>query len=258
MFPVIRLSSDIYVSTYFLVIALAYAICVYWIAKRSRMLTGQSKDMMDLSLMLMICGFIGARLFHVFYELPDYYAKKPMDIFKFWQGGFVFYGGILGATLPSLLFVKLKKLNLKNVLDILAPVVPLGYAIGRFATLLSGSGFGRPTDLPWGITYPEGTEAPLGIALHPTPIYSMLWNISIVALVLVLQKKIKPYKAFFVMVACHGAGRLIIEQFRDDYRGSLFAGLTVSSWISLFLIVGSISFLVYFSLREKQYNKASS
>ncbi len=258
MYPVIRFSSEVYISTYFLVIAIAYAVCVSWVAKRSNMVLGHSKDMMDFSLVLMICGFIGARLFHVFYELPDYYVKKPLDIFKFWQGGFVFYGGVIGATLPGLLFVKIKKMSIKKVLDIMAPVVPLGYAIGRFATLLSGSGFGRPTDLPWGISYPEGTEAPVGVSLHPTPIYSMLWNITIVALVLVLQKKIKPYKAFFVMVAFHGLGRLIIEQFRDDYRGNLFAGLTVSSWISLMLILGSISFLVYFSLQEKECNKASS
>ena len=259
MYPLIRLGPNTVIPTYFLVIAMAYCVCVYWVSIRSDKYNLPKKNMMDLCLLLMVTGFVGARAFHVIYEMPEYYIKKPMEIFKFWNGGFVFYGGVIGAAISTALYTRLKKLDVKKILSTFAPIIPLGYAIGRFATLLSGSGYGRPSSLPWAIIYPTGTEAPAGIALHPTPIYSMLWSLMGVVIVLLLQKGIFKkalHKAFFIMVMLHGFGRIIMEQFRDDFRGGALLGLSVSSWISITLILGAVYFLLF--PLEKQYNKASS
>src|SRR5690606_13068620 len=115
------------------------------------------------------------RLFHIIYEEPGYYLEEPMAVFWVWQGGFVFYGGLIGALLLSFVVLKFRKQKVLVWLDALSLVFFPVYIIGRLATLFSGSGYGQPTDLAWGIVYPPGTEAPSGIALHPTPIYSMLW-----------------------------------------------------------------------------------
>jgi phosphatidylglycerol:prolipoprotein diacylglycerol transferase len=243
MFPLIPLPGGLYLPTYFTLITLAYCVGVVWLYKRANDNHQSVRTAMDLAVVIMIGGFVGSRLFHVFFELPAYYVDHPWDVFKVWQGGFVFYGGAIGAMLPAVYLVKLREEPVYLWMNIFAPIVPLLYGAGRFATLLSGSGYGKPTDLPWGITYPPGTEAPAGIALHPTPIYAMLWEYMVLAIVLYFLRKQrfvgrKLYSgfAFGVMVIFHGIGRGIMEQFRDDFRGELIAGLTISTWISFAMI----------------------
>ncbi len=206
---------------------------------------------MDLALALLIGAFLGARLFHIVYEEPRYYLEEPMAVFWIWQGGFVFYGGLAGALLLGTGFLKFRKEKLLPWLDLLALVFPLMYALGRFATLLSGSGYGRPTDLPWGISYPPGSEAPSGIALHPTPIYSMLWALifwEILARLQFTRKNSKFFKTqgqiFFFTAMNYAVARLIIEQFRNDPRGENFFSLSVSSWLSLMILVASFIFFL--------------
>ena len=250
MYPIIRFTESFYIPTYFLVISLGYAIGIYWVAKRADQLKISRNRALDICMILMVGGFIGARLFHVFYELPEHYKKFPEDIFKFWQGGFVFYGGVIGAILPIWLFLKSKKESLLDWLNLFAPVVPLVYAIGRFATLLSGSGYGAPTDLPWGITYPPGTEAPSGVVLHPTPIYSMGWELMSMGFIIWLEKNSKnlifkkPASLFYVFMIFHGIGRATLEQFRNDFRGELILGLTVSTWISGAIVLVAATSLI--------------
>ncbi len=242
MFPFIPISSGVFLPTYFLIISFVYIYSSYWLFRRAIRFKVEQKYVLDVCLIIMVSGFVGARLLHVVYEHPDYYIKAPMQIFKFWQGGFVFYGGVLFATVATLGYLKIKRQKGLLWMDLMAPVVVAGYMVGRFATLLSGSGFGRPTDLPWAIVYPQGPEAPAGVLLHPTPIYSMIW--SLVALVFVLWAEKKPRKGvsfqgslLLVYGAYHGVGRLVIEQFRNDFRGQSLFGLSVSSWISVLLII---------------------
>ncbi|MCB9025926.1 MAG: prolipoprotein diacylglyceryl transferase [Bdellovibrionaceae bacterium] len=242
MFPFIHLAQGVLIPTYFLVISLAYMICTLWLYMRADQFQLSHSHVLDLCLIIMVSGFLGARLLHVIYEHPDYYFKVPSQIFKFWQGGFVFYGGLLASILASLYFLKFKKQNIPQWMDLLAPVIVFGYIIGRFATLLSGSGYGHPTNLPWAIVYPPGPEAPSGIPLHPTPIYSILWNSLALIFILIAQKKslrFFSFKGSYLLAygVYHGIGRLIIEQFRDDFRGSRLLGLSVSSWISVILII---------------------
>lgn len=199
----------------------------------------------------MIGAFIGARLFHVFYEEPAYYLNEPWAVLWIWQGGFVFYGGLLGAAALGSLVLKWHKQPFRVWLDPLAVVFPLLYAWGRLATLFSGSGYGSPTDLPWAITYPPGSEAPAGVALHPTPIYSILWNLILWSAVVWIynSRSQRPWfrargQVFYFTAIGYGLGRLIIEQFRDDPRGQNWLNLSISSWISLLLIVICCTFLL--------------
>lgn len=246
MYPVIKIADGIFLPSYFLFISLGFVVAIFWIAKRSVEAKQSVSYAMDICLVTMVFGFLGSRLFHVFYEVPDYYLKYPHEIYKFWHGGFVFYGGVLGALLGVFIYSRIKKVKLLPYLNVISAPAALGYAIGRFATLLSGSGYGRPTDLPWGIIYPKGTEATAGVALHPTPIYAMLWELSLLGILLYVEKVKKPVKGvlFFMLMIGHGLGRLFVEQFRADFRGSDPVGLSISSWISLLVIVVGVFLLM--------------
>jgi phosphatidylglycerol:prolipoprotein diacylglycerol transferase len=244
MYPVIPLPGGLYLPSYFFVITLAYCLGIFWLYKRADRYDLSVQTAMDLAILTMVGGFVGSRLFHVFFEHPRFYWENPFHILKVWQGGFVFYGGVIGAVIPVLWLIKQRQESYRQWMDIFAPIIPLVYAIGRFATLLSGSGYGKPTHLPWGITYPPGTEAPAGISLHPTPIYALIWELGVlfISLILLSKNNFPPGSSrsgftFGVVVMLHGLGRAIIEQYRDDFRGELIFGFTISTWLSLGLIV---------------------
>ncbi|MCB0390654.1 MAG: prolipoprotein diacylglyceryl transferase [Bdellovibrionales bacterium] len=248
MFPFIQITEGVLIPSYFLVISLVYVISSLWLFIRAPRYRIPQKMVLDVCLIIMISGFLGARFLHVFYEHPDYYLKVPSQIFKFWQGGFVFYGGLFLALVSSFIYLKKNNQNWRLWFELFAPVVVFGYIVGRFATFLSGSGYGHPTDLPWGIVYPPGPEAPSGVALHPTPIYSMIWNLIYLFFVLLRQKsppKLFNFPGSFLLGygVYHGIGRLFIEQFRNDFRGQTMLFLSVSSWISVLLIV--ICFFIF-------------
>jgi phosphatidylglycerol:prolipoprotein diacylglycerol transferase len=246
MLPFIKLYNDLYVPTYFLVISILFMICTFWLFLRSNSFKISQKYVLDVCLIVMISGFLGGRILHVLYEHPDYYLKAPLQIFKFWQGGFVFYGGLFLSLASVIYYLRKKKQNILLWFDLFTPVIIFGYIMGRFATLLSGSGYGKPTSLPWGIVYPPGPEAPAGIALHPTPIYSMLWNLVALFVVMYLQKK-SPQKwskgkLFFIYGIYHSLGRIIVESFRDDFRGDSFLTFSVSSWLAIVVMIISLYF----------------
>lgn len=256
MFPFIPIAQGIYIPTYFMVISLTYMVCTYWLYVRALKFHLSQKYTLDLCLIIMLSGFLGGRLFHVFYEHPDYYSRASLEALKFWQGGFVFYGGLLFSAVSSLFYLQRKNQDIRRWMDLMAPVVVFGYILGRLATLLSGSGYGRPTDLPWAIVYPPGPEAPAGIPLHPTPIYSMLWNGAALIFIFVSQKKNYDFFQFsgsylLAYGVYHALGRWIVEQFRDDFRGGAFLGFSISSWLSLLLMLFCSYYFVYFSRKSK-------
>lgn len=243
MYPLIWISDSIFIPTYFLVISLAYCICMLWLVVRADQRDIHRNQLLDVCLLIMVGGFVGSRLFHVIWEMPQYYWENPLDVFKVWQGGFVFYGGVVGAVAPSIYYVRKKNGKLAQWFDLFAPVAPLGYILGRFATLLSGSGYGKPTHLPWAIQYPFGSEAPAGVPLHPTPIYAMLWELFVLITVLYFERRAKvdsywrkPGRIFLLFIVLHGLGRAGVEQFRGDFRGEDVAMLSISTWISLVLV----------------------
>lgn len=246
MYPVIHITPSIVIPTYFLVIAFGYILGMLWLVPRCKRVDLNPIIGLDLAMIIMVSGFLGSRALHIVWELPGYYWEHPWDTLKVWQGGFVFYGGAIAALVSSVLFLKNKKQNFWEWSDVLAPIIPLVYGVGRVATLLSGSGFGRPTSLPWGITYPPGTEAPAGVSLHPTPIYAAAWAAVSMLLILFVEQKEwhRRVRPFALVLILHGMGRLIIEQFRGDFRGSLIAGYTVSTWISAAVVVIGLFYLV--------------
>ncbi|MBK9292884.1 MAG: prolipoprotein diacylglyceryl transferase [Oligoflexia bacterium] len=236
------------IPTYYLIISLSFTLSILWIFKRAKKQGFDLNLTADLLLTLMLAGFIGARLFQVVYENPTFYLTNPLSIFKFWQGGFVYYGGFIGAVIAAFVFYKLKPFNFYKFTDIIAIPLSFGYGLGRLGCFFAGCCYGRETNLPWAITFPAWSESPSQIPLHPTQIYFFLWEmLSLLVLMIIENRATKFFKnpgsLFGMWLILHGLGRAIIEQFRGDFRGANVFNLSISTWISFMVIATGVLIL---------------
>jgi phosphatidylglycerol:prolipoprotein diacylglycerol transferase len=237
------------VPVYFLVTALAFIAAMLMLVRRADSHGLSRNRALDTSLVLMISGFIGSRVFHIFVEEPAYYWARPWLVFDFWSGGFVWYGGALFGAACSAAFLKWKKEPLATWLDLFAPVCALGYAVGRMACVFTGCCYGRVAHLPeflggeW-VRHPTQSYA-VGIELCTLTFLLWLERRREQEKLAVLFRKLlsEPGQLFFVWLSLHAVGRIFMEAFRDDPRGPAPLGLSVSTWLSLALLVSSLTIL---------------
>lgn len=245
MFPEIRFSESLALPTYIPYLSLLYCFLVVYVVRRAQRLDRSVKVAMDLSLIMMIAGFVGGRLVHAFYEMPDYYLEDISRLFKFWEGGFVFYGGFIFAFLCCLVYVKKTKISFFEWADFFAPVVALGYGLGRIGCFLSGCCYGAACDLPWGVRFPWDYHQ---VLRHPTQLYAVIWELAVFVLITQLPKVFRVFRkqglVFSTWLVLHGLGRLLMESFRDDFRGDTVLGQSISTWVSFGLILAGIFLFV--------------
>lgn len=237
MYPLIVIAG-FKIQTYYVILSLISSMAILYSYFRSIKLRLNKELILDLSLVLTLSGFLGARLFHIFFEEPFYYFSKPLEVFSIFNGGYVFYGGLIFAILAGMLFVRWKKQgsNLGKFFDFYAPVISISYAFGRWACFFAGCCYGKYCNYLWAI---QGR--------HPTQIYFFLSEFFIYFGLIFVEKK-KPNwlqksgDLFALWLVLHAISRLIVEQFRADFRGPEYF-LSISSWISLLLILIAILFL---------------
>lgn len=229
------------IPTYFIVVSLAFSICLVWLARRTDAQGLSRNQALDISLILMITGFIGARFVHIFFEEPFYYAEDLARVFEIWRGGFVWYGGALISGMAALIFMRRRKLDLGRWLDLFAPVLALGYMLGRVACWIVGCCYGDFCHLFEGMTF-----------RYPTQAFAVFWEGGVLALLLYLERARRrtrapfwlqryPGRLFSLWLMLHAIGRIIMEIFRADPRGPAPLGLSISTWISLALIAAVLS-----------------
>jgi phosphatidylglycerol:prolipoprotein diacylglycerol transferase len=219
---------------YIAYLSLLYSFLILYSVKKAKWENRDLKITLDLDLILMIFGFVGARLMHVFFENPEHYVQNWWQVFAIWQGGFVFYGGALLAAGASFLYLLYKKQPILDWLDFFAPIIALGYGLGRISCWIAGCCYGKYCDLPWAI---EGR--------HPTQIYATVWELVVFAILVFFRKKLRTAGVLFSIWLClHSIGRMLMESFRDDFRGDLIFGMSISSFISLVLFSASVTMLV--------------
>lgn len=240
MYPFISFGSGYYVPTYILVISLTYSALLFWVYWRAQKMSRPVAVALDYALMIMIGGFLGGRLMHVFYENWSYYQLFPWDILKVWQGGFVFYGGMIGSLLSAALYARISKTNIWEWADFFAPALAVGYALGRVGCFLNGCCFGELCDLAWCIEFNQ-PGLPAG-ERHPTQLYASFWELAVTFPAVTWLPKMNAStftrhgQIFGLYLISHGLGRLLMEGFRDDFRGDAILGLSVSTWLSLLAI----------------------
>jgi phosphatidylglycerol---prolipoprotein diacylglyceryl transferase len=224
--------------SWLLILSLTASVSFWWIARRADAHRYPRRQALDLGLIIGLGMILGGRLFHVFFEQPDYYMQNPSAIFYIWQGGFVYYGGLLFSLLLAWFWCWREKLNPWRFADFFAPVLGAAHAAGRLGCFLNGCCYGKVCDWPWAVRFTSHESWGLAVVpRHPTQLYALVWEAIAVGLVLLLEKRPRaPGFIFSLWLAAHAIGRLMMEHFRDDDRGPMLGGFSVGTWISLALL----------------------
>ena len=206
----------------------------------------KKEDLDDMLFYGMLGVVIGGRLGEVLFYRPEYFMHNPLEIFMVWHGGMSFHGGFLGVILAMYLWGRRAGRNLFDVLDFIAPLVPLGYAAGRLGNFINAELPGRiaPETLPWAMQWP-GIPYPV----HPSPLYQMLVDGILVFIILWLfARKQRPRMAVGAMFTLlYGCARFFTEYFRTPDWEVVWLGVPITSgqMLSLPMIVGAIALLVW-------------
>jgi len=224
-----------------------------WVALREAKRKGLSEyQFADAIPWVIVGGLIGARLFHVIDHWPDEYAANPLRALYVWEGGLAIWGGVIGGLAALALFAWRRALPLAVLLDTAVPGLVLGQAIGRIACVITGDAVGKPTTGPFGLAYsnPGALVPQLGVYYSPTPIYEILMNLTIFAVVWRLRKRPLPDGALFlVYLVLYSIGRFVTT-FWSAYK-IVALGFNQAQWISLVGLAVGIPALIYL-LRRRQ------
>jgi phosphatidylglycerol---prolipoprotein diacylglyceryl transferase len=204
-------------------ILMATAIAMgFWLADRqARAERLPADDILRVAQWAVIAGLIGARLYEVAFNW-DYYGRNPAKIIAVWEGGLAIHGGLILGPLVGVWLARRWRLPILKSLDVVAPGIAIGQAIGRWGNFFNEEAFGRPTDLPWKL-YISPPHRPAELAsyefFHPTFLYESLWDLGVfLVLVLWLRSKLRnrPGALFFCYVGLYSVGRFAIESLRLD------------------------------------------
>tara|TARA_B100000609_G_C17164539_1_gene408107 strand:+ start:160 stop:942 length:783 start_codon:yes stop_codon:yes gene_type:complete len=225
--------------------SLAYIIGILlgWIlSKRFFISNVELKEKFDDFLTFVILGIIiGGRLGYVILYNPNYYLDNLIDIFKIWEGGMSFHGGLIGVVLASIYFAKKNNQNFFIYLDVISIVAPIGIFFGRIANFINSELYGTETNLPWAVQFIKIDN----LYRHPTQLYEAIFEGLILFLILIYLRKKGLMKITGLMsgifLICYSIFRFMIEFLRvpDEQIGYLLFNLTMGQIIScIFFLIG--------------------
>jgi len=186
---------------------------------------------------------VGGRTGYVLFYNAEFYLAHPLEIFAVWRGGMSFHGGFLGMVTAIALFARHHKIPFLALADVICPAAPIGLFFGRIANFINGELFGRATDVPWAMVFPNGGPEPR----HPSQLYEA--GLEGIALFLILWFLVfrmkaleKPGVITGAFLAGYGIARTVAELFRqpDAQIGFLAGGVTMGQILSVPLVIGGI------------------
>ncbi|WP_211265807.1 prolipoprotein diacylglyceryl transferase [Actinacidiphila oryziradicis] len=236
----------------------AYALCIIagvfaavWLTQRRWAARGGNPEVIaDIALWAVPFGLLGGRLYHVITDPELYFAagKQPIRALYIWQGGLGIPGAVMLGAVGAWLGCRRRGIKLADFADALAPGLVLAQAIGRWGNYFNQELFGGPTHLPWALRIDVANrpaDSP-GVALyHPTFLYESLWDLGVMALLLVLDRRyqLRRGRLFACYVVAYTAGRAWIEALRIDHANH-FLGLRLNDWVSAILFTGALLYLL--------------
>src|SRR5256714_5927856 len=252
MYPRLLELGPITVYTYGVLLAAAYLFGLQLARVRARARGLDANRVLDLGIYIIISALVGAKLLLLITDF-DAFTANPRELLTLARSGGVFYGGLIMAVSVALIYIRHIGLPLWTTCDVFAPGIALGHVIGRFGCLFAGCCYGKPTTLPWGITFKDpfaraNVGTPLGTPLHPTQLYEAGAELLILIVLLRTDRKGKPFagRTFRLSMLLYAASRFIIEFYRGDERGTV-GMFSTSQFISVVLAPLAIVMLVYLS-----------
>ena len=245
---------------YYGIILMLGALAAAWLAAREARRRGEKSDLVwDGLVWVLIGGILGARIWHILTPPESmvavglttrYYLLHPLDAINIRNGGLGIPGAVIGGVLALYLFTRKRKLVFAVWLDIVAPALALGQAIGRWGNFVNRELYGKPTDLPWGIFIDPQNRLPAFAdqeRYHPLFLYESLWNLGILALLLWIgrryKERLKAGDLFLIYLMAYPLGRFALEFLRLD--PSQVGGINVNQITMLLVAVLSVGAFVW-------------
>ena len=186
---------------------------------------------------------IGGRVGYVVFYNLNFYLDNPIEIFKIWQGGMSFHGGLIGVILSIFFFAKVKEINFLNLLNLVSSCAPIGLFLGRLANFVNRELIGRPTNSDWGVLFFEND-----VLRHPSQIYEAIFEGLIIFVVILYIIKKKYYTSINVsslFLIMYGFFRFTIEFYRepDSHLGFIFMNISMGQLLCLPMVLLGLMFV---------------
>ena len=232
--------------TYGLLLALAFLAGLWVAARQAKRARLDANRVTDMAVWVLIAGLVGAKVLLLAVDFR-FYSHNPRELLSIFQSGGVFYGGLIGGILVAWWYVRRHALPGWATADVLAPGVILGQAIGRLGCFAAGCCYGKPTSVPWAVTFTDvyaarTTGTPLDTPLHPSQLYeSVLAFLLFFGLLWLSDRKRFPGQVVLTYTVGYSVIRFVLEFWRGDLdRGSFFGGaLSTSQIIAIVLVLGA-------------------
>jgi phosphatidylglycerol:prolipoprotein diacylglycerol transferase len=206
----------------------------------------------DFIIWLTLGIILGGRIGYVlFYNLPHFVAH-PQQILELWNGGMSFHGGVLGCIVATIVFGLRRHLSILSLGDVTTAVAPIGLFLGRLANFINGELWGRPTDVPWAVIFPNGGPIPR----HPSQLYEAILEGLVLLLLLGVLVRFGALKRPGVVTGTaavgYGVARVVCECFRepDAQLGFLWGGLTMGMLLCIPLVLAGLGLLAFALTRQ--------
>lgn len=247
MHPIILSIGRFTIASYSLMIALGFLAAL--LLTRRRSVRFSLYDCFFSILMALVSAGICGKLLYIIIEhraVAECFMEYPLEqaLEMVLSGGFVLYGGLFGIVIGLWFASHENHLDFRTLLDAMAPSASLAIAFGRIGCLLGGCCYGRPYDGPLAITYPEGSYAPSGIPLFPSPIAESLGALIITAVLLIYErKKDRRLNSMLLLFLLYAPLRFILEFFRGDSARGMIGRLSTSQAISIAMVAAIAAYL---------------
>ena len=254
MYPRLLELGPITVYTYGVLLAAAYLFGLQLARVRAKQRGLDANRVLDLGIYIIISALVGAKLLLFITDFRTF-VDNPRELLTLARSGGVFYGGLILAVVVALWYIGRIGLPLWTTCDAFAPGIAIGHVVGRFGCFFAGCCYGKPTDMPWGITFTDPYAAanvgtPLNVRLHPTQLYEAGAEALILVVLLVTESRGKRYpgRTFWFYMLLYAISRYVIEMYRDDPRGSVGI-FSTSQFISV--ILAPLALVMLFYLRRR-------
>lgn len=222
---------------YGVLISLGVLLGVFFALKECKRVGFKEENLLDFLLIAIPSAIVGARAYYVIFTW-DYYRENLSEIINIRNGGLAIHGALIAGIIVGILFCKIRKINVLELLDIVIPSVALGQSIGRWGNFINQEAHGGPTSLPWGIVVN-------GQKVHPTFLYESIIDLCIFIFLMWFRKNKKTTHGqvlalYFIL---YSAGRFFVEGLRTD--SLMFLGMRVAQLVSLSTILLGIALWVY-------------
>lgn len=247
MIPILFKIGPLRIGSYGVMVAIAFLTCIWVLRKELRRKNFPADWANNIVIVAAIAGIIGARIYFIL-EYFDEFLQDPLSMI-FTGSGLTWYGGFIAAFIAVI--ITLRKLPAPTLVlaDLVAPLLLLGYGIGRIGCFLSGDGdYGPPSDLPWAMAFPNGL-VPTDVPVHPTPVYETIFSLTLFAILWINRKKnYRPGTMLGIVFIFYGIERFVTEFWR--LTPDVWGGISMAQVLSIISIAGGAVWILYL-LRSK-------